>query len=52
MALRKITDVEALCSNCGWKGTVGDCEPDDDGSLICPNCGGEIITMDTEEEKR
>jgi len=35
----KITDVKARC-DCGWEGTTGDCEPDDDGDgdLLCPEC--------------
>jgi hypothetical protein len=33
-----ITDVPCECRKCGWKGTVGDCYPDDDGDLTCPKC--------------
>jgi len=34
-----ITDMKARC-DCGWEGTVGECEPDDDGDgdLLCPEC--------------
>lgn len=36
----KITEVPCKCE-CGWTGTVWDCEPDIDGngSLGCPKCG-------------
>jgi hypothetical protein len=36
--LRPITSAPLTCPNCGWTGVVGDCEPDDDGCLLCPEC--------------
>lgn len=35
-----IHDQAMVCIACGWRGTVGDCEPDvdGDGSLGCPLC--------------
>jgi hypothetical protein len=39
-ALPRITDQPCQCLQCGWIGTVWDCEGDidDDGSLGCPEC--------------
>jgi hypothetical protein len=38
MIYSDITEIEAKC-DCGWIGTVWDCETDDDdGSLKCPEC--------------
>jgi predicted RNA-binding Zn-ribbon protein involved in translation (DUF1610 family) len=36
--LRSILDAKCRCRQCGWKGTVEQCEPDvdGDGSLGCP----------------
>ena len=31
-------EVKMRCNNCGWQGTVGDCNPGDDGQLLCPDC--------------
>jgi len=38
--VEKITDVKVRCPKCGWRGTIGDCEPDvdGDGNLGCPEC--------------
>lgn len=36
-----ITQTEASCGRCGWRGTVRECEPDADGDLCCPECGAE-----------
>jgi hypothetical protein len=45
--LPRITEVPAVCK-CGWRGTVGDAEPDvdGDGSLGCPECGAVIVVKD------
>ena len=37
----KITEVVVRCQ-CGWKGTVEDCEPGDDGQLLCPECASDV----------
>ncbi len=36
--LRSITEVPMFCIACLWAGFVGDCEPGDDGELLCPSC--------------
>lgn len=38
--LPSITEQRCECLNCGWSGTVWDCEADvdEDGSLGCPVC--------------
>lgn len=33
-----IIDVEVVCCNCPWMGTVLAMEPDHDGDLCCPQC--------------
>jgi hypothetical protein len=48
--LPKITEQRCGCT-CGWKGTVGDTEPDDDGELTCPKCG-KIIVVTTQAPER
>ena len=35
--MQSIGDVKCACL-CGWSGKVYDCDPDDDGSLLCPEC--------------
>ena len=37
--MKRITDVEAYCEECDWRGTVGDCDSGPDGCLLCPECG-------------
>lgn len=37
--LRRITEVPVNCLFCEWSGVTGDCEPDGDGCLCCPQCG-------------
>ncbi len=49
--MRRITEVECLCSGCAWLGTVADCEPDEDGTLCCPECGREAVVLRTEKER-
>jgi hypothetical protein len=39
-------EVPVVCSACKWTGTVGDCEPDEDGSLCCPECGEKVEVED------
>jgi hypothetical protein len=45
--LPSIGDQVCLCSNCGWMGTVYDCESDidGDGSLGCPECETVIVVI-------
>lgn len=40
MSMRRITEAPCHCGVCGWKGTVGECEPDvdGDGGIGCPVC--------------
>lgn len=38
-----ITATPAVCGHCPWQGTVGACEPNDDGELTCPQCGQIIV---------
>ena len=41
--MKRITDIEAPCPKCTWKGIVGDTEPDKAGELTCPECGAIIV---------
>jgi hypothetical protein len=41
----RITDIPTKCGQCGWAGTIYDCEPDDDGCLTCPDCSERIIIV-------
>jgi hypothetical protein len=46
--MKVITDIKVNCLECGWEGTVGECNCDgdypdlfeDDGRLRCPACVG------------
>jgi len=49
--MRRITDVETLCTKCGWMGTVFDCEPDNDGSPCCPECDAVVVELRKENER-
>jgi hypothetical protein len=44
--LISILDVPVICSGCKWQGRVVDCEPDDDGTLCCPECGATVSAID------
>jgi len=41
--MQRITEVEAHCPSCDWRGTIGDTEPGDDGECECPQCGTEVV---------
>ena len=49
--MKRITEVDAWCSKCGWTGSVGECIPDvdGDGSLGCPTCETVVETEEKEE---
>jgi hypothetical protein len=40
-----ILDVTVVCPECGWYGTVRDCESDvdGDGELGCPDCLSVVV---------
>lgn len=44
-----ITAVPASCSDCSWLGTVGECEPNEDGELTCPQCR-ELLVVKLERD--
>jgi len=39
----KITEIKIRCKACGHRCTVGDTEPGEEGELLCPECGEEIV---------
>jgi len=39
----KITEIKIRCKACGHCCTVGDTEPGEEGELLCPECGEEIV---------
>lgn len=48
--MRSITAIPCECENCLWSGVTGDCEPDEDGALGCPECGESVAIDYTDEE--
>lgn len=46
--LKSIMDAGMFCQQCGWLGTVKDCEPDvdGDGSLGCPRCDSVVGSVE------
>jgi len=40
--LPRITDRPVRCSHCDWRGNTGVTDTDDDGRLLCPDCGYEV----------
>jgi len=49
--MRRITEVETLCTVCGWMGAVGDTEPGEDGDLCCPKCRALVLPLMTAAER-
>ena len=50
--LRRITEIPCSCAKCAWRGVTGDCEPDDDGCLVCPKCNHYRVDIHYNEHER
>lgn len=50
--MRSITEVPCHCTACVWMGVTGDCTDNaDDGELVCPACGAELVIEYSPEER-
>ena len=47
--MMKITELPMVCPRCPWKGTVYDCDANDDGDLLCPECQAPVVSEDTSD---